>query len=107
MGKGKVSGVGKTKGLSKQKKEAGKKPRRPYSRYLKRQHAALLRARYNIMSARSREVDFFLSELLHQEFEVPTQVAMLQAGLHKRAQVTAEDMAYGFRTSRTKLMAAI
>lgn len=106
MGKGKV--VGKTKGLlSKQKKEATKKPRSSYSRYLKRQHAALLRARYNIVSARSREVDWFLSELLHHEFEVPTQVAMLQAGLRKHTQVTAEDMAYGFRTSRTKLTAAI
>jgi histone H3/H4 len=81
--------------------------KKPYSRYLKRAHAALLRARVNIISARSKEVDTFFCELLNREFNTVIQNAILQAANNKRSQVTAEDMAYALSTSGTRLQPAV
>lgn len=105
--------MGKTKEVVKKQSKTskkgnvpGKKAKRapkPHSRYLRRPHANLLRARFNIVNARSKEVDTFNSELLHKELNTVGQIALLQAGLHKRSQVTTEDMAYAQKTSRTAL----
>ncbi len=100
---GKTSGEKKSKAPKKAVavKEAAKKPRRPYARYQKRDHASLIRARVLIPSAKGREVDTFLNELLHRELNTAQLIAMLQATLYKRTRVTLKDQRYGLRSSNT------
>lgn len=102
-----VKGSGSKAKATKKTTAANKAPRRPYSRFTKRQHAALVRARYNIVSARSKEVDNFVNELLKHEMATNAKIAMLQAANHGRTQVTAEDMAYALETSGTLLKVAM
>lgn len=100
---GKTSGEKKSKAPKKALAAAAKekKPRKPYARYQKRDHAALIRARVLIPSAKGREVDTFLNELLHRELNTAQLIAMLQATLYKRTRITLKDQQYGLRNSNT------
>ena len=99
---GKTAGVAKTKTVTTKGTKPGKKaPRKPYAKYHKREHSALIRARLGITSARSREVDTVHNELLHRELTTVTLIAELKAALGKRSQVTYEDIQWAIQHSGT------
>lgn len=100
--------MGKTAKATKSVQEKPKKaPRKPYARFHRKFHGNLVRARYNIPSAKSREVDNIVNEILFRELRTLIKVAMLQASAHKRAQITYEDMQYAAAHSGTVFVKSI